>query len=148
MESFRLESPAVRAYPLGPGPSRAQGLRFDEALTQGLRRGGQAAGPDARAQAAYEAAQQLVATTFIQPVLDQVRQDPFRSELFHGGFAEDAFQQQLDVQLSQRIVASARDGDSLRSPGLPVVDSVFRKLTARDGQGVAGLGAVHAETDR
>ncbi len=104
MDPIRFESQAPRLRLPDPRPPAAQELRFDEALKQGLRRGG-----DGRAQAAYEAAQQLVATTFIQPVLGQMRQDPFRSELFHGGFAEDAFQQQLDVRLAPGIRCGRRD---------------------------------------
>lgn len=70
---------------------------------------------------AYAAAQSLVATTLVQPLLEQARQDPFRTELFHGGFGEDAFAQQLDTLLADRITGRAAS---------PIVDAVYRSLTA------------------
>lgn len=66
-----------------------------------------------------EAAQQLVATAFITPMLEQLRNDPFKSDLFHGGFAEDAFGQQLDTILADRIS---------QKMGGPIADAVYRSM--------------------
>lgn len=66
-----------------------------------------------------ETAQQLVASTFIMPLLQQMREDPFKSEMFHGGFTEDAFGQQLDTILADRI--AQRTGGS-------IVDAVYRSI--------------------
>lgn len=69
-----------------------------------------------------EAADQLVATTFILPLLEQIRSDPFKSELFHGGFAEDAFGQQLDTILADRIA---------QRTGGAIADAVYRSIRGR-----------------
>ena len=57
-----------------------------------------------------EAADQLVATAFVLPLLQQVRDDPFKSDLFHGGQGEEIFGQQLDVLMAERITKSAGFG--------------------------------------
>ena len=61
----------------------------------------------ARRGRAREAADQLLASAFVLPVLQQVRDSPFKSELFHGGRAEEVFGQQLDVILAERITQAA-----------------------------------------
>ena len=66
-----------------------------------------------------EAARSLVAISFIQPLLTEARQDPFRSEMFHGGFAEDAFGAQLDSIIAEQITKRA---------DLPLVESVYRQI--------------------
>ena len=71
-----------------------------------------------------QAAQSLVAIGFVQPLLAQARQDPFRTDLFHGGFAEDAFGAQLDTILAEQITNRA---------DMPLVESVYRHI-AGNGQ--------------
>ncbi len=66
------------------------------------------------------AAEDLVAITLIRPLLEQARRDPFRTDLFHGGFAEDTFGAQMDWIVAQRITQAAR---------LPIVDAVYQRLT-------------------
>lgn len=61
---------------------------------------------------AREAADQLVATAFILPLLEQARNDPFKSDMFHGGRGEDIFGQQLDVIFADGITKSAHFGIS------------------------------------
>jgi len=58
-----------------------------------------------REQQVREASNQLVATSFIKPMLASVRNDPFRSDLFHGGSAEDMFAEHLDTELADRIAS-------------------------------------------
>ncbi len=77
-----------------------------------------------------EASQQIVANAFILPLLQQIRDDPFKSELFHGGFAEDAFGQQLDTILADRI--AQRSG----GPGASIADAVYRSLSRQTPQGM------------
>ena len=78
-----------------------------------------------------EAAEQFVASALMLPLLAQARQDPFRSELFHGGSAEDAFQSQLDTILADRIT---------RGSNLPLVDVVVEHVLNRYGQAPAKAG--------
>ena len=51
-----------------------------------------------------------MATAFILPLLEQVRNDPFKSDLFHGGKGEEVFGQQLDVIFAENITSSANFG--------------------------------------
>jgi len=74
----------------------------------------------ADAQRAREAAEQLVASAFILPLLTQLRNDPFKSELLHGGRGEQMFGQQLDTVIADRIV---------KKSNLPIVDSLYRSIT-------------------
>lgn len=71
-----------------------------------------------------EAAQQLVASAFVLPFLQQVRSESLRSDLMHGGFAEDAFGQQLDTQMADAFVQSGN---------FPLVDAVEQYMTKRGG---------------
>lgn len=66
-----------------------------------------------------EAAQELVSIALLLPLLKQARQDPFRSELFHGGQGEETFGAQLDEQLADRMS---------RSMSLPLTDAVYRQF--------------------
>ena len=81
--------PAVASDPL---------VRFDSLLA---RAPGAVDGP------ALEAAQQLVGSAFVLPLLQQLRTDPLRSELFHGGTGEDLFGQKLDTIIADNIVRRA-----------------------------------------
>ena len=68
---------------------------------------------------AVEAARSLVSIGLIQPLLAQIREDPFRSELFHGGQGEDLFGAQVDAILAERITQAS---------GFGIVDSVYRQI--------------------
>lgn len=61
------------------------------------------------------AAEQLVSSTFIMPLFEQLRSDPLAANMFHGGRGESIFQQQLDQELSDRIASGA---------GFDLVDAV------------------------
>ncbi|MEM6334029.1 MAG: rod-binding protein [Planctomycetota bacterium] len=67
----------------------------------------------------YEASQQLVASAFIAPLLQQVRDSAREGNMFYGGSTEDLFGHQLDQQLADRIVQSSR---------FPIVDAVYRQI--------------------
>lgn len=75
--------------------------------------------PEDRQTQARTAAQQLVAGTFVLPILSKIREEAGKDKLFSGGQAEQAFGQQLDTILADRIVARAN---------FPVVESVYRKI--------------------
>ena len=57
-------------------------------------------------QKAREAAEQLVATALVQPVLKQLRETNNAAEPFKPNSAERSFGQMMDTQLSQRIAGS------------------------------------------
>ena len=80
-----------------------------------------------------EAAEQLVSTTFIMPLFDQLRDDPLAANMFHGGQAETIFRRQLDQTLSDRIAGGA---------GLDIVDAIYNEFSKHTG---AGASAVTAE---
>lgn len=80
-----------------------------------------------REQEAEEAARQLVATTFIQPLLEQLNEPTFISEgPFTPGDAERRFSPLLHQHLADRI---AEAGD------FPIVDAVKRTLLAKSHGG-------------
>jgi hypothetical protein len=88
--------------------------------------------PASPRQRVHQAAVQLVSSTLVKPILDQVRKDPLRSELFHGGSAEDAFGAQLDTILADRVTAGAN---------LPVVGAVERSILRSPAAAAAAPGA-------
>ena len=109
MAANALPNPATGAL---PGADFAR-LLDDERLEQ-------------REAEAREAAQDMVAVTLLMPLLKQVRNDPFRSDLFHGGQGEEAFGAQLDQQIAQSMS---------RSMKFPLTDAITRHLTRGAGAG-------------
>lgn len=67
-----------------------------------------------------QVAQKLVASALLIPLMQQMRDDPFKSEMFHGGFGEDVFMQQLDTRLADRIAAHT---------GIPLVNTLTEHFT-------------------
>jgi Rod binding domain-containing protein len=63
-----------------------------------------------------------VAQTFYGEMLKQMRQSPFKSEMFDGGRGGEAFQGQLDEKLAERMSSSAS--------GEKLVQSIVKKLEA------------------
>lgn len=74
---------------------------------------------------AREAAQQLVATALVQPMLKQLRETNNAAEPFKPNAAEKSFGRLMDTELSQRIVSSR---------GWALVDRVADSLLAKGGQ--------------
>lgn len=110
-------SAAVRT-PAAADTAGFQALLASAAKTQGS---SGAKGDDLYAQA-REAAEQLVASAMVMPLLEEVREQPLDQKLFHGGFTEDAFRQKLDTLLADRIVSSGK---------FPLVDSIYEHVTKR-----------------
>jgi creatinine amidohydrolase/Fe(II)-dependent formamide hydrolase-like protein len=76
-----------------------------------------------------DAAQKLVSSALILPMLAQVRESSLKSDLFHGGFSEDAFGAQLDTELADRMVAKSN---------FPIVDAIYRKMTGQMNTPIKG----------
>ncbi|MBI1336357.1 MAG: hypothetical protein GC164_05285 [Phycisphaera sp.] len=57
-----------------------------------------------------EAAEKLVSSTFIRPMLEQMRKDPLKSDLFGGGMAQDTFNSMLDTEVADRITKASGFG--------------------------------------
>jgi hypothetical protein len=123
--------PVVGAVPLRPGVLQAQTPHFSELLKVNDTKTDRI--PETTSDTVRHSAQEFVALSLVQPVLAAARNDPFRASMFHGGQAEDAFGQQLDAQLAQRITQRAN---------LPVVDAVYRRIMSlaqrRNGAQVKG----------
>ncbi|MHC4429988.1 MAG: hypothetical protein ACYS0D_15525 [Planctomycetota bacterium] len=66
------------------------------------------------------AAEQLVASSFIQPILAQLRESPFAAGPFAPGLTERQFAPLLDQHLADRIV---------RGANLPLVDVIVERLS-------------------
>jgi Rod binding domain-containing protein len=69
--------------------------------------------------AARVAAAQLVASTFIMPVLAELREGSFLAGPFARGFAERQFQPLLDQQIADQVTGGA---------SLPLVDVIVSRL--------------------
>lgn len=70
-------------------------------------------------------AQQLMAQTFFGPMLKQMRQSPFKSELFSGGRGGEAFASLFDQELTERMS---------RGAGSKLVNAIVRKLEKRGSE--------------
>jgi hypothetical protein len=66
-----------------------------------------------------EAAEQLVGIALFLPLLKQARENPFKTELFHGGPGEERFAGQFDQQIADRLAQ--------RWAG-PIVESMLSKV--------------------
>ena len=77
-----------------------------------------------REERIHEAAQQLVATSLVQPILNSLTKSPFQEGRFAPGPVEERFMPLLHRHLSDRIVASANFG---------LIESLTNHLTARSG---------------
>jgi hypothetical protein len=116
-----IDSMGLQYRQAAPAPSRT------EAFAQVLSSKQVPAEPEARMDPATraklrEAAEQFVASALVLPMLKGMQQDPFRSDLFHGGMGEDAFQSQLDTILADRITSRSR---------FPLVDSIMEQVLRR-----------------
>lgn len=63
---------------------------------------------------------QFVSVAFIQPMMAQLRDSPFKTEMFSGGSAGDMFQQQVDTILSDRISQRAN---------FPIARVMYERIT-------------------
>ncbi|MEM6392195.1 MAG: hypothetical protein AAF797_05440 [Planctomycetota bacterium] len=124
LSSPQMAQPSARFLPIGndpavgfidlPEPAPAFGDILD-ALQPGK------AEPDPAEEDAElrEAAEQLVSNALVKEVFAIARRDPLKSDLFNGGFTEDAFGAQLDQLLADRIV---------QSTNFPIVDRIHQSF--------------------
>lgn len=98
--------------------TRPTGDVFEQRLSNAKAQATDGLSPE-KAKTLRKAAEQLVAITFVQPMLAKMRDDPFKTDLFHGGQAEEIFGQQLDTIYSERIVARAN---------FSIVDAVYKTI--------------------
>jgi Rod binding domain-containing protein len=108
--------PLIRMAAAGDAPVRRAGS-FEAEL--------RAAGRAAQVEQARQAAQQMVASTFIMPVLAKMRQSPFLAGPFAPGDAERRFGPLMDQHVADRIAA----GDSF-----PLVDRITEHLLAAEAR--------------
>ena len=86
---------------------------------------------------AEEAARQLVASTFIVPMLAAMRESPFQTDRFGFTMAEHRLGPVLDQQLADRMV---------RRMDLPIVDAVRNSLLGTHAGALAPGAAANGET--
>ena len=84
---------------------------------------------DERQAQAQEIASSLVATAFVMPALEQMRDSPFRSELFAPGDAERRFGPVFDRAVAERLTSSGR---------FPLVDAIANHITTYGSSSSAG----------
>ena len=87
-------------------------------------------------QKLVEQAQKWVAQTFFGALLKQVRQSPFRSELFDGGRGGQAYGALYDQQMAEHMA---------RGVGQKFVNSIVRKIEAK--QAYQKAAAKNGKTD-
>lgn len=69
-------------------------------------------------------AKKLVSSAFLMPLLKMAREDPFKSELFHGGAGEEQFGQMFDERIADSIV---------NGMNFPLVDEITRRFLEAKG---------------
>lgn len=78
-----------------------------------------------RYRAARQTAERFVAQTFFTPIFKQMRNSPFRSEMFSGGRGGEVFTSMLDGMLAERMG---------RGVGRDLVDALVRKIDPKGAQ--------------
>lgn len=118
----------------GAGSPLAGGREGDfDALMSGID-GGKKSRDEVR-----EAAEGLVSVAFVLPMMKMMREEPFKTDLFHGGQGEEMFAARLDEQLADRMT---------RGMNLPVVEAVYERFAGRmDSQAAGGEAGVGREVD-
>ncbi|QNN23269.1 hypothetical protein HED60_13625 [Planctomycetales bacterium ZRK34] len=97
--------------------------------------GAGASASESREQQVREAAEEFVAMAFVMPLMKMSRNDPFKSDLFHGGHGEETFGAQLD-QVRAKQVAPAISK--------PIVDAIYNRYKTQ----IQGSTVTRQEVDR
>jgi Rod binding domain-containing protein len=86
-----------------------------------------------RYREARRAAAQFVGQTFFKPIFKQMRDSPFKSELFSGGRGEEVFGSMLDGILAERMggAVGGRLIDALVRQLDPVASNAIRRAEGR-----------------
>lgn len=103
----------------GRGWVRGEGFEVSGFDTLLSRAEGAGATADQRERQIREAADEFVGMAFILPLMKMSRNDPFKSEMFHGGQGEEAFGAQLDQMRAKQV-----------SPAIskPLVDAIYNRF--------------------
>ena len=119
-----LKGPAQQLKPLNTGnsnhPTATELLPLGEAQYQHI----SSRQPKTENDKIHETARKLVAQTFYGAMLKQMRESPFKSEIFSGGRGGQAFSSLLDQHLADHMS---------RSAGSKLVNAIARKLQAKAG---------------
>ncbi len=94
--TFTLTPQATHATAGGLSALDGFEVRFDQVLEK-------QSDKDAMRDELHGVAVQFVGMAFFFPMLQQARNNPFKTDMFHGGFAEDTFGNQMDLQLADRM---------------------------------------------
>jgi hypothetical protein len=124
--AIQLDS-RVMVAPFGGAPVRGV-TSFEDVLN--------AAGRQERAAQARGAAEQMVASAFIMPVLAKLRESPFLTGPFAPGDAERRFGPLMDQHVADRITA----GDHF-----PLVDQITDHLLAAEARHHGGAGTTRKD---
>lgn len=88
-------------------------------------------GPLSRHDKLVKQTRKWVAMTFFEPMLKQVREGPFHSNLFDGGSAGQAFGAMYDERLAERMTSDASDS---------LVQSIVNRIEAKHGGNAGRVG--------
>lgn len=108
-----MQSTAMKQQASQPGDRN----RFTELMRVSFDRQADATGENEELR---NAANQLVAVAFIKPLMAQMRETPFKNEMFHGGQGETIFQEHLDTVIADRISSRSQ---------FSIADAVYRKMS-------------------
>lgn len=140
MATMHIANPAEPAATLHGGGAAGAAESGDSGAFASLLRGLNGSAGAGGEGELREAAEQLVGLAFVTPMMKMMRDEPFKTDLFHGGIGEEMFAAQLDEHLAERMS---------RGMGLPVVDAVYERFAGRIGDGrPAHAGGAGQEVDR
>lgn len=77
------------------------------------------ANPAQRRAMLERAVNEVVGSMFYRPMLQMARENPFKTDLMHGGRGEDIFAAQLDSELARRAAVGSRSS---------LTDAIVRRL--------------------
>ena len=124
---MRIAAPALPPLPAtGPTPVTAPADRGGKPSFAAAVRG--AASRAAEPEGARASAERFVASALLLPLMAEARGGALKSDLFGGGFAHDAWAQQLETHLADAVVQGA---------SFPVVDRIVADAAKRAGGGAA-----------
>ncbi|QDU72364.1 hypothetical protein [Mucisphaera calidilacus] len=111
--------PATQLTHASASSTSAEARANDASFVELLQRAGRVQNVAEMESAVREASEKLVSGMFIEPILQQVRNGPFKSEMFSGGMAGDMFGAQLDNLMAMRMA---------KASNWPIVDQLVHQL--------------------
>jgi Rod binding domain-containing protein len=95
-------------------------------------------GPMSRHDQLVQQTRKWVAVSFFEPMLNEMRNDPFHSDLFDGGTAGKAFASMFDERLAEKMSSGASD---------VLVQSIVRKIEGGKAYEKQARGKINAERE-